>query len=178
MTANEFIKGVVWTCGDQVDTYKILPKEYWMGDIGSLDEEKLADHVMEGYDSNFAEEAREKNYKFIIAGKNFGGGGKSIEHPIYALKGIGIEVILAESVSRYFYRNLINNGILVIIQEGIKSFADTEDELTINLNTGILLNETKNKEINFTAPPEFLLKILNKGGYKNYIKDQLKASDN
>ena len=53
MTGNQVIKGTVWTCGDKVDTYKILPKEYWMGDIGSLDESKLATHVMEGYDSKF-----------------------------------------------------------------------------------------------------------------------------
>lgn len=168
---NTIIRGNVWACGDYVDTYQILPKEYWMGDIGSLNEEELAKHVMEGYESE--EDIRDKKYNILVAGKNFGGGGKSIEHPIIALKGAGIKAVIAESVSRYFYRNLINNGIVVITKDEIMDFVNNGDELEINLENGKVFNITQDKEESFVALPEFVLKILQKGGYKNYIKAQL-----
>ena len=44
----------------------------------------------------------------VVAGKNFGCGSKSVEHPMAALKGAGVELVLAESFSRYSYRNAIN----------------------------------------------------------------------
>jgi len=49
--------------------------------------EELGKHAMEGFDPVFAAEARAGKYAFIVAGLNFGGGGKSIEHPVLALKG-------------------------------------------------------------------------------------------
>jgi 3-isopropylmalate/(R)-2-methylmalate dehydratase small subunit len=38
-------------------------------------------------------------YTFIVAGSNFGGGGKSIEHPIVGLMGAGIKAVIADSFS-------------------------------------------------------------------------------
>ena len=79
--------------------------------------------------ANFAAEASSGKYSFIIAGRNFGGGGKSIEHPIIAIKGAGVKAVIAESASRYFFRNAINNGLPILICEGITSNVRTGDDL-------------------------------------------------
>ncbi len=169
-------RGKVWKCGDQVDTYQILPKEYWMGNIGELDEKKLAKAAMAGYDKNFGDQALNGEIQFILAGKNFGGGGKSIEHPIYALKGAGVQLILAESVSRYFFRNLFNNGLPVIIQEGVSEIADTGDEIEVDLEKGEIRNISKKKDLSILPIPKFLLEMVEVGGYVNYVKNKISAN--
>ena len=52
---------------------------------------------MAGIDSNFAADAQAGKYSIIVAGHNFGGGGKSIEHPIYAIRGSGVKAVIVES---------------------------------------------------------------------------------
>ncbi len=51
-------------------------------------------------------------YKVIVAGKNFGCG-SSREHAPIALKAAGIEMVVAESYARIFFRNAVNGGHLI-----------------------------------------------------------------
>lgn len=166
------VKGPAWVCPDYTDSYKILPKKYWMGAIEELDTEELSKHVMEGIDTKFAFMAREGRFKFIVAGKNFGGGGKSIEHPVYAIKGASIEAVIAESVSRYFYRNSINNGLPILICPGITKIVETGDELEVNLKTGQINNLTKNTFTKTAPLSEVAMEIILAGGYIPYIREK------
>ena len=132
------LKGRAWVCGDYTDCYQILPQQYWFsGDkVGSLDKTELSRHVMEELDPLFLQDAANGKYQFIVGGKNFGGGGKSIEHPIIAIKGLNIKAVIADSISRYFYRNAINNGLIVIAAEGISQDVHNGHELRVDIDSG------------------------------------------
>ena len=78
MEEETILKGKAWVCGDYTDSYQILPERYWNSaeKLASLDPADLGQHAMAGADPNFAADARNGKYAFIIAGRNFGGGGK------------------------------------------------------------------------------------------------------
>ena len=174
--ANETIlKGKAWVCGDYTDSYQILPERYWKGgaNVGNLNMEELGKHAMEGADQNFAAEASAGRYSFIVAGRNFGGGGKSIEHPIFAIKGAGVKAVITESSSRYFFRNAINNGLPILICEGVTSKVRTGDDLEVDLSNGEIRNLTTGAWLKSAPIPESLMEILQMGGYIPYTKKKM-----
>lgn len=175
MANGTVLKGKAWVCEDFTDSYKILPEKYWQGgsQVGDLKTEELAKHAMEGVDPNFASEVRSGKYAFIIAGRNFGGGGKSIEHPIFAIKGAGVKAVVAESSSRYFFRNAINNGLPILICQGITSKVKTGDELEIDLLRGEIYNRSTGERLRSAPLPETLMQILQMGGYIPYVRQRM-----
>jgi 3-isopropylmalate/(R)-2-methylmalate dehydratase small subunit len=172
MTIEHVLKGKAWACGDYTDSYQILPEQYWKK-AGSLNMEELGKHAMEGVDANFAAAAASGKYSFIVSGRNFGGGGKSIEHPVFAIRGAGIKAVISESVSRYFFRNAINNGLPVLISEGIASHVKTGDSLEVELAAGEIRNVTTGKIFKVSRLPENSMKILEAGGYIPYTKEKM-----
>jgi len=174
MTDKSILKGKAWVCGDYTDAYKILPKEYWGGaKIGNLNSGELGKYAMAGVDPQFAADAMGGKYSFIVGGRNFGGGGKSIEHPIYAIKGAMVKAVLAESCSRYFFRNAINNGLLVMICEGITKKVKKGDDLEIDMAKGKVLNISTGEHLQSVPIPDVALEILRMGGYIAYTKKKL-----
>ena len=177
MLDNEILKGRAWACGDYTDCLQILPQQYWMGGdkVGSIDKTELGTHVMEEVDPSFAQEAAKGTYQFIVSGNNFGGGGKSIEHPVIAIKGLGIKAVIADSISRYFFRNSINNGLVVLTVAGISKGVKTGDELTVDIENGKIVNETTKKIFKTTPLSGIVKKIIQADGYINYIKAQMSS---
>ena len=96
------MRGIAHKFGDDVNTDLIFPAKY-MGERGNLKE-----HAMEGIDPGFARKAKPGD--FVVGGKNFGCG-SSREEAVLCLKGMG--AIIATSFSHIFYRNGINQGILM-----------------------------------------------------------------
>lgn len=172
MAMESILKGNAWVCGDYTDSYQILPEPYWKKP-GSLNMQELGKHAMEGVDPNFAAEAASGKYSFIVAGLNFGGGGKSIEHPVYAIRGAGVKAVISESISRYFFRNAINNGLPVLICEGITSNVKTGDSLEVELAAGEIRNVTTGKIFKVSRLPENSMEILEAGGYIPYTKEKM-----
>jgi len=105
----------------------------------------------------------------------FGGGGKSIEHPVLALKGAGVKAVIVESCSRYFFRNAINNGLPILICEGITEQVKNGDELEVNVSTGEILNVTTGLRFPSNPLPENLIEILNLGGYIPYTRKKMES---
>jgi 3-isopropylmalate/(R)-2-methylmalate dehydratase small subunit len=175
MRDKTILRGKAWVCGDYTDSYKILPEQYWKGGtkIGNLNMEELGKHAMEGADPAFASQALAGKYSFIVAGRNFGGGGKSIEHPIFAIKGAGVKVVITESSSRYFFRNSINNGLPILICEGITSKVKTGDDLEVNPSNGEIRNVTTGETLKSAPIPQDLMEILKMGGYIPYAKAKM-----
>lgn len=175
MASGNVLKGRAWVCGDYTDSFMILPQHYWDSaeKIANLDPEELGKHAMKGLDESFSQEARDGKYQFIVAGKNFGGGGKSIEHPIIAVKGAKIKAVLAESVSRYFFRNSINNALPILVCEGITQKVSTGDELEVNLKAGEIHNITTGEKLKTHPLPTIVLEIIEKGGYLNYTRERM-----
>jgi len=80
--------------------------------------------------------------------------------------------VLTESASRYFFRNAINNGLPILICEGIAKKIKTDDELELNISRGEVYNVTTGLRLQTNPLPENLVEILRRGGYIPYIKEK------
>ena len=171
------LRGKAWVHRESILFDKVLPEQYWKG--GSQQEglhvDELGRHAMEGVDPQFAAEARSGKVAFVVAGPNFGGGGKSIEHPVLAIKGAGVKAVIVESCSRYFFRNAINNGLPVLICQGITGYVENGNELEVNVSTGEILNVTTGVRCHSDPLPGNLIEILDLGGYIPYTRKKMKS---
>lgn len=145
---------------DNINTDEIIPARY----LNCDNEAELAEHAMEDIDENFVENVQQGD--FIIAGKDFGCG-SSREHAIWALRGAGVKGVIVKSFARIFYRNAINNGFLAIECKEISDNLKTGDEIEINLEQGFFT--INGKKYNFSQIPDFVKKIMEKGGLLNTI---------
>ena len=96
-----FVQSTVIRYGDHVDTDVIIPARY----LNTTDPAELAAHCMEDLDSDF--KRKSETSRIIVAGRNFGCG-SSREHAPIAIKASGIQLVIADSFARIFYRNSID----------------------------------------------------------------------
>ncbi|MGB9853282.1 MAG: 3-isopropylmalate dehydratase small subunit [Candidatus Bathyarchaeales archaeon] len=160
------ISGKAVKFGDNVDTDVILPAKY----MTFIDPNELARHAMEGLDPTF--NAKAKNGVILVAGKNFGCGSSREQAPL-ALKYAGVKCVLAESFARIFYRNAINIGLPAVECPDIPSKVEEGDELTVNLEKGIIKNQSKNTVLRATELPPFILDLLLNGGLIENLQRRL-----
>ena len=156
------LKGKVWKFGDNISTDLIAPGRYFHL-RSNLPE--LAKHTLEDADPDFTKKMKKGD--FVVGGRNFGLG-SSREHAPTIIKLSGVSAVLAKSFARIFYRNAINVGLPVIICDTDKF--NTGDEISVNLEKGIIRNLTQNFEINFPPLPKIMQDILREGGLVPYIK--------
>ena len=157
------IRGKVWNFGDNIDTDVIIPGRY----LRTFDPKDLALHVLEGERADFTKNVQQGDV--ILAGENFGCGSSREQAPV-AIKAAGVEAIIAKSFARIFYRNAINIGLPVVVAD---IEADDGDIVSVDLEKGIIVNETKNTEVEFQAFKEFMINILSDGGLvKHYLKEK------
>lgn len=169
------IAGKAYVVGDNIDTDGIIPGRY-LGKLASVPVEMypeiLRKHAMEDLDPkypSFLDKEKRCPYKIIVAGRNFGHG-SSREHAQIALKGAGIEVVVAPSFARIFYRNCINGAWFPPIEseEDLSKQIATGDELKIKISERKIVNVTKGEE-HSSKPFDILAKnILDAGGLTQY----------
>jgi 3-isopropylmalate/(R)-2-methylmalate dehydratase small subunit len=123
--------------------YQIIGRKRWT--LNAMDPAELGQWAFEDAIESIKDIPggfQELGYDIVVAGHDFGGGGKSIEHPIVAMQGAGVKLVLAESFSRYNFRNAINRGLPAITCPGISGFCDTGDKLQVDLLNGEIKNLT------------------------------------
>jgi 3-isopropylmalate/(R)-2-methylmalate dehydratase small subunit len=156
------LKGKAHKFGDNINTDYIISGKY---KFKTLDMEELSKHLMEDIYPNFYKKINKGD--FIVAGRNFGCGSSREQAPL-VIKYAGIPAVIAKSFARIFYRNGINNGLILIEADTDK--IEDGDEIEINLEKGLIKNLTKNIEIYGTKIPEFLIEIIKEDGVINYLK--------
>lgn len=154
--------------GDNVDTDVIIPARY----LNISDVKELTTHCMEDLDSNYFKKI--DGGAIIIAGKNFGCG-SSREHAPLVIKESGVQVVIADTFARIFYRNAINIGLSIIECPEAACDIDEGDRVSVDLQKGIVTNSTKNKTYTTTPFPEFMQQIIDAGGLVEYVKKKVKA---
>lgn len=169
---NILVCGKVWVGGKDIYAFDIIEQKHW---TAPLDPEYNSKWVMGGVDASFEGENgfKKHGYTLIAAGSNFGGGGKSIEHPIVGLMGAGVKAVIADSFSRLQFRNAINRGLPFVACSGITSICQTGDELEVNLITGVIKNLTNGKEIQGAPIANFVLEIAEAGGLIEFIRNKI-----
>ena len=155
--------GIVHKYGDHVDTDVIIPARY----LNSQDHKELASHCMVDIDAEFVN--RVKDGDIMVAGVNFGCG-SSREHAPVAIKASGISCVIAKNFARIFYRNAINIGLAILECPAASEGIDAGNEVSVDFDSGIITNVTKNETYQAEPFPEFIKDMISKGGLMASIK--------
>ena len=150
----EKFTGKVWVMGDDIDTDIILPTEYLV--FKTIDEMKP--YAFSPLRQDIAKDIKPGD--IIVAGNNFGCGSSREQAP-EVVKALGVKCVIAKSFARIFFRNAINNGLLLIENEKLADDIKEGDEISVIINEKI---EYKGKEYPIVSLPENLVEILDAGG--------------
>lgn len=156
-------KGRVHKYGNNVDTDVIIPARH----LNTQDHKELASHCMEDIDAEFVNKVNHGD--IMVAGDNFGCG-SSREHAPIAIKASGISCVIANTFARIFYRNSINIGLPILECAEASEKIQDGDEVSVDFNTGVITNVTRNETYQALPFPEFIKDIMAKGGLMNSLK--------
>ncbi len=150
----EQFTGKVWTLGDDIDTDIIIPTEY-------LALKTIEDMKQYGFSPLRPELAAQIGEgDIIVAGKNFGCGSSREQAP-EIIKALGIRCVIAKSFARIFFRNSINNGLLLIEQPDLYDDMNEGDSITVVVNEHVDYN---GRQYPIASLPDNLVDIIRAGG--------------
>lgn len=149
--------GTVHKYPDNVDTDVIIPARY----LNSQNAQELAAHCMEDIDASFIKTMKPGD--IIVGGFNFGCG-SSREHAPIAIKAAGVDVVIAKSFARIFYRNAINTGLAIMECPEAVDAISNGDVVSVDADTGTITDETTGETFTAQPFPPFLMEIINAGG--------------
>lgn len=153
----------VWKYGDNINTDVIFPGKYTY--TISHDPAELAKHALEDLDSGFSGAVRPGDV--IVAGRNWGNG-SSREQAVTCLKAAGIYAVIAASFARIYYRNAINNGLLVIECPALLPLVETGMMIEMDLERAVIY--AGSAEFSFPKLPESVRGIVAAGGIIAYLQ--------
>lgn len=163
-------EGKVFKYGNDIDTDVIIPARY----LNTIEPNELAKHCMEDIDENFTNEVKEGD--IIVALKNFGCG-SSREHAPIAIKAAGISCVIAKNYARIFYRNSFNIGLPILECEEAADKVMAGDEISVDFETGLIINKTKCENYQAEPFPEFIQQIIKSDGLVGYVRNKLKVNN-
>ena len=158
------IEGRVRLLGDDINTDYIISSRRKRE---TIDEAMLVPYLLEGVDPAFAASVRDGDV--LVAGRNFGCG-SAMEVAATVVRAAGIRAVVAKSFARSFYRNAINNGLLVVACD-TSAFGEG-DAIRVEVDTGAIRVIQVASGITLTgAPlPPIMAEILAAGGLVNYLR--------
>lgn len=157
------VRGYALVLGDNVDTDTIIAAKY----LHYTEPEKLAEGVFANAPSIKRRLESLRKPVVIVSGQGFGYG-SSREHAAIALKAAGVKAIVALSFHRIFYRNAINNGLLVV--EALEDPRDKireGDLVTVKPEEGVV--ESPHGIVKTRRLPEAVVKLLERGGLRGEL---------
>lgn len=159
------IKGRVFKYGDDINTDVIFPGKYT---YTVSDPAEMGKYAMEDLDPEFVKKMKPGD--FIVAGKNFGCG-SSREQAAICFVTLGLGGVIARSFGRIYFRNALNQGLVIAeCSEAVDAIEDGE-EISINLEKGEII--TNKGAYNFPPPPKEVLEIYEAGGLVPYVRRKL-----
>jgi 3-isopropylmalate dehydratase small subunit len=160
------IRGHVWKFGKNIDTDAIIPARH----CNTADPRELSLHCMEDADANFVKKMRRGDV--IVADTNFGCGSSREVAPI-TIKAAGVSAVIAKSFARIFFRNSINIGLPILECESAVDGIAEGDEIEVEPATGTIRNLTRNETYHAEPFPDFLQRIIDRGGLLAYVEERL-----
>ncbi len=162
-------KGNVHRYGRDVDTDVIIPARY----LNTSDPVELAKHCLEDLDTSFVDKVSQGD--IIVAEENFGCG-SSREHAPIAIKAAGVDVVIAKSFARIFYRNSINTGLAILeCPEAVDAIKDG-DIVAVDTDSGQIVDETTGQTFTAQPFPPFIADIIEQGGLLSRTRSVLGLS--
>ncbi len=150
--------------GDNIDTDIIIPTQYMT--IETIEEmSTYAFHPLRPEIPSIVNQG-----DILVCGKDFGCGSSREQAP-EIIKALGIYCIIAKSFARIFYRNAINNGLLLIENAEIYDKVQEGESLTLDVENNTLIT-ANNETVSFGKIPDMLIEMINSGGLVNYYKER------
>lgn len=164
MALKKLYRGRAYVLGDNINTDVIHPPDYF-----SLDPVRVQAGLSKGLEKDFSRYLKEGD--IIVAGKNFGCG-SSRETSARALKLHGVSLILAESFARIFYRNMTNQGAVLLTCPGLPGRVKTGDSLEVDLEAGEVRHLEDGRRLPFKPPERYIREILECGGMRGFLENR------
>lgn len=178
------IRGLAYVLGDHVDTDQIIPAQHLVYSLTDPEERRLYGKYalssvppeqagLPGGNVPFVDEGEvTSRYAVIVGGGNFGCG-SSREHAPFALREAGVEVVVAESYARIFYRNAVDGGFLAPFEtpEPLATTTRTGDDVEVDTRAGTFTNHTTGETVAL-RPLGDVAGILEAGGVFEYARRQ------
>jgi 3-isopropylmalate/(R)-2-methylmalate dehydratase small subunit len=151
--------------GDNINTDVIIPGRYNV----TTDRAQLARYCLCEILPEFAEQVHTGD--IVMAGHNFGCG-SSREHAPSALLGCGVQVVIARSFARIFYRNAVNIGLPVLVCEQAVLASRDGQEVRVDLERGTIHNLSTGQTFESEPLNPFVARIVAAGGIIEYIRQE------
>ena len=160
------IEGRARVFGDDVNTDYIISSTRKRA---TIDPAELARYLFESTAPGFA--ATVEPGDVLVAGRNFGCG-SAMEVAATIILAAGIRAVVAKSFARSFYRNAINNGLLVV--ECDTSSIEEGDRLSVRTDATQMWveNVTRGEQLPGSPLPPIMLDILEHGGLVNFLRSR------
>lgn len=164
------IKGKIWKFGNNISTDLMMPGFAAMSNP-DMSMEESARYCMYSNRPGWVDQVSPGD--ILIAGKNFGCGSSRPGSKI--LKTLGIGMVVAESISRIFFRNSINLGFPIMTCTGVCEYFEEGEEIEVDLRTGVIRSLTTGASIQGEPLPEGSppMEILRAGGIIPLLEHQL-----
>lgn len=160
------IRGKAWKFGKNIDTDAIIPARH----CNTSDPNELAKHCMEDADPEFIKKMSRGD--LIVAETNFGCGSSREVAPI-SIHAAGVSAVIAKSFARIFFRNAINIGLPILESPEAVDGIVQGDEIEVDPASGTIRNLTQGTSFQAAPYPEFLQRIIDRGGLLPYVEERL-----
>ena len=154
--------GKIIKLGDHIDTDIIIPTQYMaletIQDMLKYAFSPLRDDIPSLVNPG----------DILVCGRDFGCGSSREQAP-EIIKALGIYCVIAKSFARIFYRNAINNGLLLIENDELYDHVQEGEPLTVDMDTNRFITSS-GRTIPFGKIPQMLLNMIKSGGLVNYYK--------
>jgi len=141
------LRGAVQLFGDNIDTDAIIPGEFCH--LNTL--EALGQHAFHHVRPGFAERAA-RGQNLVVAGEGWGSG-SSREHAVWALKGAGIQAVIAKSFAFIHKRNLVNEAVPFLVVRDPDFHAQVKEGTQLRVDLGQGTVEIEDLGLRFSAEP-------------------------
>ncbi len=152
----------IWKLGDDIDTDIILPTEY----LAFETVQEMKPYAFSPLRPDLASKIQPGD--MIVAGHNFGCGSSREQAP-EVVKALGVSCIVAKSYARIFFRNAINNGLLLIEQPDLFDEVNEGDVAKVEPGKEIIVN---GKSYEIANLPDNLMEILEAGGLVKAMRER------
>jgi 3-isopropylmalate/(R)-2-methylmalate dehydratase small subunit len=156
------IEGRVHRLGHHVRVDQIYPARY----EHVREPDQMRRHLFEDLDPGLS--GKTGSGDIIVAGRIFGLGPRS-EAAAAALVESGIACVIAESFERHFYREAVNQGLVVLEQPEARERIKDGEMIEIDLDGGEI--RCKKGPLKFPPCPLPIARILQAGGLLAYVRD-------
>jgi aconitate hydratase/homoaconitate hydratase len=165
--SSKIISGRAQLFGDHIDTDAIIAGEFChlsdLKEIGS----KAFYHFRPEFVKRVA-----AGENIIVAGEGWGSG-SSREHAAWALKGAGVQAIIARSFAYIHKRNLVNEAIPFLIVRDAAFYEAIKDGEALEVDCAAGTVHHRGKTFHGETLPPIMTRIIGNGGLVPHVKKRL-----